>query len=98
MGSARRIAERRKRPLEDSNNEGTAVITASEDDVVRYLRQQDEVVVRSEDGVFCLNGRFRMVLSELVAKANRMRIRQGKPTFTLIGFGAEGPEHTSTER
>jgi hypothetical protein len=97
MGSARRIAERRKRSLDDSNSEGAAAIPASEDDVVRYLRQQDEVVVRSEDGVFCLNGRFRLELSELVSKANRMRTRQGKPTFALIGLGAEGREQASTE-
>jgi hypothetical protein len=50
---------------------------------VRYLRQQDDVVVSAENGAFLVNGRFKLDLIELVARANRMRMRQGKPGFQL---------------
>jgi DNA-binding CsgD family transcriptional regulator len=50
-------------------------------EIVKYLRQQDDIVVRQADGVFLVNGRFRMSLTELTDRANRMRRRQGKPEF-----------------
>jgi DNA-binding NarL/FixJ family response regulator len=50
-------------------------------EVVRYLRQQDDVVVHQGNGVFLVNGRFRFETSELVDKANRIRQRQNKPLF-----------------
>jgi hypothetical protein len=56
---------------------------ASTDDVVRYLRQRDDVVVRAEDGIFLVNARLRMKAGELVARANRMRARDRKPAFQL---------------
>jgi len=40
-------------------------------------------VVLQEDGGYLVNGRFRMTASELVARANRMRTRQRKPTFEV---------------
>jgi len=55
------------------------------DEVVRYLRQQDDVVVPQGPGEFLLNGRFRMETTELVSRANRMRSRQGKPAFQWNG-------------
>jgi hypothetical protein len=62
------------------------------DDVVRYLRQQDDVVVPQAPGEFLLNGRFRMNATELVGRANRMRSRQGKPPFPLNGHASRLPE------
>ena len=79
IGSAREIAVRRQR----SHNAPTPEITstASVQEVIRYLRQQDDVVVPQEDGHYLVNGRFRMGPDELVDRANRMRSRQGKPEF-----------------
>lgn len=53
------------------------------DDIVRYLRQQDDIVVPEGTGAFLVNGRFRLELPELVSRANKMRGRQGKPEFRL---------------
>ncbi len=50
-------------------------------EVVRYLRQQDDVVVHQGNGMFLVNGRFHLRTSELVDKANRIRQRQNKPLF-----------------
>ncbi len=50
-------------------------------EVVRYLRQQDDVVVPEGNGIFLVNGRLRLETSELVDKANRMRSRQNQPLF-----------------
>jgi|SRR4051812_33365257 len=55
------------------------------DEVVRYLRQQDDVVVPQGAGEFLLNGRFRVDTTELVSRANRIRSRHGKPAFQLNG-------------
>ena len=51
------------------------------EEVVRFLRQQDDVVVRRNDGEFLVNGRFRLNAAQLVERANRMRARHGKPAF-----------------
>jgi len=56
---------------------------ASPEDIVRYLRQQDDVVVPDGESAFLVNGRFRLGLSELVQRANKMRLRQGKAEFRL---------------
>lgn len=56
---------------------------ATADDIVRYLRQQDDIVVPKDEGAFLVNGRFRLELPELVSRANKMRARQGKPEFRL---------------
>jgi hypothetical protein len=64
---------------------------ASIDDVVRYLRQRDDVVVRAEGGAFLLNARFRMTAGELVSRANRMRARDRKPPFQLTPLIFAGP-------
>jgi hypothetical protein len=62
-----------------------ASAAAGLDEVVRYLRQQDDVVVPQGPGEFLLNGRFRMGTTELVSRANRMRSRQGKTAFHVNG-------------
>jgi hypothetical protein len=60
-------------------------VFGSVEEVVRYLRQQDDVVVPDGNGRFLVNGRFNLSLSELVDKANRMRSRQRKPFFKMNG-------------
>jgi hypothetical protein len=82
MGSAREIAKRRQERAQQ-DNAGTALsITASCDEIIRFLRQQDDVVVPQPEGNFLVNGRFRLSVTELVERANRMRQRQGKPPYT----------------
>jgi hypothetical protein len=85
MGCAQEIAERREKrgqPLPASAHpDDDAVPSSSIDEIVRYLRQQDDVVVSQEDGGFLVNGRFRMSAAELTLRANRMRRRQQKPAF-----------------
>jgi hypothetical protein len=58
-------------------------VAGSVDDVVRFLRQQDDVVVPQGSGEFLVNARFRLQLEELINRANRIRTRQGKPEFAL---------------
>src|ERR1700732_211218 len=58
--------------------------SAAIEKIIRYLRQQDDVVVPQENGQFLVNGRFHMSLADLAARANRMRARQQKPAFELI--------------
>ncbi len=84
MGSAREIAKRRERLTEaELPDHHASAPSATVDEVVRYLRQQDDVVVPQEDGEFLVNGRFRLALAELISRANRMRARQGKTEFDL---------------
>lgn len=52
------------------------------DDVVRFLRQEGDIVVRAGEHQFLVNGRFRLCLEEMTERANRMRARQGKQLFT----------------
>jgi hypothetical protein len=82
MGAARRPT---RPPLDDAKTPDETV-SATVDDVVRYLRQQDDVVVSDGNGAFLVNGRLRLDLSELVAKANRARRRQNKPLFRTNGI------------
>jgi hypothetical protein len=98
IGSSREIAQRRDR-LDRQGSVGDKSVgdkiagpTASADEVVRYLRQQDDVVVPQQNGEFLLNGRLRLPLVELVARANRIRSRQGKPGFQVLGPQPERPE------
>jgi hypothetical protein len=70
-------------------NDRLAVL-ASNDDVVRYLRQRDDVVVSAGDRKFLVNGRLRLELGELVTRANRMRERHGKPRFELLCLRMNG--------
>ena len=84
MGSAREITERRNalpKPTYSASDHSHE--QATPDDVVRYLRQQDDIVVPQGEGAFLVNGRFRLELTELVSRANKMRGRQGRPAFRL---------------
>jgi hypothetical protein len=84
MGCGREIAERRAQLSRKPVPAALMVKSrASIGDVVRYLRRQDDVVVPQENSEFLVNGRFQMPLPDLVAHANQMRGRQGKPAFEL---------------
>ena len=72
MGCAREIARRRER-LSEPVPAQIAMPEASIEEVVRFLRQQDDVVVPQENGTFLVNGRFQMSLSELAVRANRIQ-------------------------
>jgi len=100
MGSARRkatvsdpasdIQQERNRPVSLEQNrpvDGEGKRAVATEDVIRFLRQQDDVVVPEGDGSFLVNARFKMQLGELVSRANRMRLRQGKPEFLLPEAG-----------
>ncbi len=97
MGSARQIANRR--PTVDEQEQGlqpTPDLSASVDEIVRYLRQQDDVVVPQENGEFLVNARFKLPLEGLTSRANRMRARQGKPEFRLAGHQPPGEAHPTS--
>ena len=86
IGCAREIAKRREQPTrKPAHSDQTVNPSASIDEIVRYLRQQDDIVVPQEDGRFLVNGRFHLAFADLVSRANRMRARQRKPEFELIG-------------
>lgn len=93
MGCAREIAKRRGQHERQEPISQSRTVAASVDEVVRYLRQQDDVVVRQESGEFLVNARFRLPFAELVSRANRMRMRQGKAEFDL-GEGQPRPVGT----
>jgi hypothetical protein len=98
MGCAREIAKRRdqlsKTVAQAEQNDVMAPVLI--DDIVRYLRQQDDVVVPQENGEFLVNGRFHMPLTDLIGRANRMRERQGKPKFDLPSGMSVLPRHTAS--
>jgi hypothetical protein len=86
MGCARELAKRREQLGRKSPHpDQSPAHTASVEEIIRYLRQQDDVVVPQENGDFLVNGRFQMALGDLVARANRMRARQRKPEFEMTG-------------
>jgi hypothetical protein len=84
MGCAREIGQRREQiSKRAAQSKQDSPDIASIEEVVRYLRQQDDVVVPQQDGEFLVNGRFRMPFADLVARANRIRARQGKSKFDM---------------
>lgn len=89
MAAARKAARKGRGDITSPQNQDPTV-SDRVDDVVRYLRQQDDVVVADGDG-FLVNGRFHLELSELVARANRMRHRQNKPPFKIDGVEPQAP-------
>jgi hypothetical protein len=80
LGTGRKGSKKRDRAGENIEVPTTAPTPL--EGVIRYLRQQDDVVVRNGDG-FLVNGRFQMSASELVSRANKMRARQHRPEFAL---------------
>ncbi|HTV88465.1 MAG TPA: hypothetical protein VME41_05565 [Stellaceae bacterium] len=86
IGCAREIAARRAPaagPGQERSVDAPPVLPASVEEIVRFLRQQDDVVVPQASGEFLVNARFRLQLGELVSRANRIRARQGKPEFAV---------------
>lgn len=57
-------------------------IPDSLDDVVRFLRQLGDIVVRGEDS-FLLNARYELSTEQLIERANRKRVERGKPVFEV---------------
>jgi len=97
MGSARQIANRRHTVDEQEQvSRPTPDLSASVDEIVRYLRQQNDVVVRQENGDFLVNSRFKLPLEGLISRANRMRTRQGKPEFRLADHQPSGASHPTS--
>jgi hypothetical protein len=60
------------------------LVMANQEEIVRYLRQRDDVVVPAGANAYLVNGRFRLNFDEMLARANKMRERQGKPLFQPI--------------
>jgi hypothetical protein len=82
MGCAREIAKRRDQLSSTSAHpDQSPPHTAPMDEIIRYLRQQDVVAVPQEDGSYLVNGRFRMSVAEVFARANRMRTRRQSTAF-----------------
>jgi hypothetical protein len=52
-------------------------------DVVRFLRQVGDVVVK-EGNVFAVNSILKLNFQELIARANTKRLQRGKPTFDSL--------------
>ena len=69
--------EEKQQPTEEAH-------AASADEVVRYLRQQDDIVVQYGEAGYLVNGRFQLSLPDLISRANKMRNRQGKPDFKFV--------------
>ena len=55
---------------------------ASAEEVVRFLRQQGDVVTGQAQDGFLVNGRLRLTYDDLVGRANHIRARHGKMLFT----------------
>ena len=86
MGCTREIDSRRERvSRQTADRHVCADQPASIGTVIRYLRQQNDVVVSQNDNVYLVNGRLRLLKRQLVERANCMRARQRKPPFVLIG-------------
>jgi hypothetical protein len=61
-------------------SERQKALAAGEIEVVRFLRQTGDVVVKDGE-VFAVNSILRLTLQELIARANARRLQRGKPTF-----------------
>jgi hypothetical protein len=82
---ALRIGMARRLRAADPPNAGSSIPPASSADtteveVIRFLRQVGDVVVR-EGEAFVVNSILRFNLEELIARANTKRLQRGKPVF-----------------
>lgn len=59
-----------------------AALPVATEDIVRYLRQQGDVIVGGGESQFLVNGRFMLSVEKLLERANRIRSRQGKELLT----------------
>jgi hypothetical protein len=71
------------RAVDDAAPTGPVSLPAP-DEVVRFLRQNDDVVVSAGPGTYLVNGRFRESTQELIARANRVRARRNQPPFAPV--------------
>jgi hypothetical protein len=72
---------RRSRSVEPaSRTERQAPPATVEAEIIRFLRQVGDVVLK-EDDAFVVNSILRLNFQELVARANTKRLQRGKPTF-----------------
>ena len=58
-------------------------VLASIDDITRYLGQHGELITSKRD-LFVVDGQSEVTLDELLARANRLRVRQGLPTYAPL--------------
>jgi hypothetical protein len=72
-------------------------VLASTDDITRYLGQHGDLIA-SKDNLFVVNGQSEVTLDELLARANRMRVRQGRLTYTLLPTAAVVATANKAER
>jgi hypothetical protein len=98
MGAAREITRRRGGgKIEPSEGQYRGELSSSSEEIIRYLRQQDDVVVPERNDTFLVNGRFHLRLDELAARANRMRRRQNKPLFRVHEVESQASQLIATE-
>lgn len=77
-GSSRFVRRKQHKTCLGQNTAQPEII----EEVVRYLRQTGDVVVRSGDN-YLINARHIMTVMELVDRANRKREEQGRPLFCM---------------
>jgi hypothetical protein len=58
-------------------------VLASIDDITRYLGQHGDLIT-SKGNLFVVNGQSDVTFDELLARANRTRVRQGLPTYAFL--------------
>jgi hypothetical protein len=58
-------------------------VLASTDDITRYLGQHGDLIT-SNGNSFVVNGQSEVTLDELLARADRLRVQQGLPTYALL--------------
>jgi hypothetical protein len=79
-----RAANRREQAKAEKEDNAQSIETCNSplvEEVIRYLRQQGDVVVKSGHFAFLVNNRFTLDFEQLLTRANRMRSRQGKSEF-----------------
>jgi hypothetical protein len=59
------------------------IVLASIDDITRFLGQHGDLIT-SKGNVFVVNGQSEATLNELLARANRLRMRESLPTYALL--------------
>jgi hypothetical protein len=59
------------------------VVLAPIDDITRYLGQHGDLIASKGD-LFVVDGQSEVTLDELLARANRLRVRQGLPTYAPL--------------
>jgi len=65
------------------------------EDMVRFLRQTGDIVVRSGE-YYLINSRHTLTVMELVERANRKRLAQGRPAFVESAlYEVSSPSHAS---